>query len=260
LRKVEIAIIGGSFTKLDFPELDKEIRIGTPYGLATSISIMEIGERIVAFLPRHGAHHTLPPHKINYRANLYALYRLGVERIIALHAVGAINRQLRKGDLVVPKDFLDLTRNRESTFYDESPVVHIDLSEPYCPEIRQVLNETLEERGFQPLLDAVIACMEGPRFETPAEIKMLQSLGADIVGMTSATEAVLARELEMCYASLCFVSNMAAGIEKRVSVSEIQEVAGSTIPVIETVLRKALEKIPLNRRCVCAHALEESKV
>lgn len=260
MRKAEIAVIGGSFVKLNFPELSREIRIGTRYGIASPIFILKIEERAVAFLPRHGVHHTLPPHKINYKANVYALHRLGVERIIAIHAVGAINKQLRNGDLVVPKDFLDFTRKRETTFYDEEPAVHIDLSEPYCPEIRKALIGTLEEKGVHSLMDSVIACMEGPRFETPAEVKMLQLLGVDVVGMTSATEAVLARELEMCYASLCFVSNMAAGIGERVSLSEIREVAGNTVPVIEEVLREALDRIPLKRGCVCAHALEDSKV
>ena len=245
---------------MGFPELEREIRVGTPYGIASSISILEIGGKGVAFLPRHSVHHTLPPHKINYRGNLYGLHKLGVERILAIHAVGAINTQLKKGDLVVPKDFIDFASKRESTFYDESPVIHIDLSEPYCPEIRKALTDVLQEKGFTPLPDSVYACTEGPRYETSAEVRMLRSLGADVVGMTSSTEAILARELEVCYASLCFVSNIAAGIENRVSTNKIQEVARKTVPIIEEVLSGALNRLPTNRDCVCAHALEDAKV
>ena len=197
-----IAIIGGTgiYDPKVFRERERRV-LETPYGEASPAFIGELSGRSIVFMPRHGAKHELPPHRVNYRANIHALKQLGVTRIIATNSVGGISSRLAPGKVVVPHDFIDFTRSRSSTFYDNE-AVHVDMSQPYCAEMRSAIIEAakgtlsgVEERG-------VYAATEGPRFETPAEIRMLATLGCDVVGMTGMPEVVLARELEMCYASV----------------------------------------------------------
>jgi len=258
-RKADVAIISGSGLEALIKDME-QIRVGTPYGLPPPISIGEIGGKRVAFLPRHGLHHSIPPHKVNYRANIHVLFELGVKRVVATNAVGAINVNFKLGDLVVPHDLVDFTKLRQLTFYDNAPVTHVDMSQPFCPEIRSLLIRTIKERCRQVWNRAVLVCTEGPRFETPAEIEMFRRLGCDVVGMTVAPEAVLARELEMCYATVCFVSNMAAGIQQRLTAQEVAEVAKKKIPVIEQILRETIEHLPKRRQCPCAHALKDARL
>jgi len=237
----------------------EKVRKGTPYGLTPPIFVGEIGEKTVAFLPRHDVHHDIPPHRVNYRANIFALHTMGVKRIIATNAVGAINPEFKSGDLVVPHDLIDFTKLRPNTFYDDAPVTHIDVCEPYCPEMRLILIKAAEKKGRKVFGRAVFVCTEGPRLETPAEIQMFGRLGCDIVGMTGMPEAVLARELEMCYATVCFVTNLAAGLEKHLTASEFMKMAKKTAPVLQQVLRETVMHLPEKRQCPCVHALRESR-
>jgi len=258
LRKAEIAIIGGTGQEklLNYPE---QIRDGTPYGLAPPVFGGEIDGRAVAFMPRHGVHHGVPPHKVNYRANIFALHHIGVKRILATNAVGAINRRMKPGDLVVPHDLIDFTKSRQSTFYDDEPVTHVDVSQIFCPEIRSVLIKTAKRISAKVVDRAVFVCTEGPRLETPAEIRMFRRMGCDVVGMTAMPEAVLARELEMCYATICFVTNMAAGLQKRLTSEELAEVAKKTAPILQQILRETVKHLPTKCRCLCSHALEKAR-
>ncbi|MDH5636309.1 MAG: S-methyl-5'-thioadenosine phosphorylase [Candidatus Bathyarchaeota archaeon] len=257
LRKVDAAIIGGSGLE-GLLEGTEQIRVGTPYGLPPPISIGEVGGKSVAFLPRHSVHHSIPPHKVNYRANIYALFEVDVKRIVATNAVGAVNVDFKPGDLVVPHDLVDFTKFRQPTFYDDAPVIHVDMSQPFCPEVRTLLIKTMKKNNVRVWDKAVLFCTEGPRFETPAEIEMFRRLGCDVVGMTAAPEAVLAREMEMCYATVCFISNMAAGIQQKLTAHEVAEVAKEKIPVIQQILRETIEHLPQSRQCPCAHALKNA--
>ncbi len=252
-----MAIIGGSGLETLLEGTEK-IRLGTPYGLPPPISIGEVGGKSVAFLPRHSVHHSIPPHKINYRANIYALFKIDVKRIVATNAVGAVKADFKPGDLVVPHDLIDFTKLRQPTFYDDAPVTHIDMSQPFCPEVRKSLIKTIEKRNVRAWKKAVLVCTEGPRFETPAEIEMFRRLGCDVVGMTATPEAVLARELEICYATVCFISNMAAGIQQQLTAHEVAEVANEKMPVIQQILRETIEHLPQSRQCPCAHALKNA--
>lgn len=258
-KKVRFAVLGGTGL-VDFLKEVEQVRVGTPYGLPPPISISRVGEETVAFLPRHGPSHALPPHKVNYRANICALQKMGVERILATNAVGAINTDFKPGDLVVPHDLIDFTRFRYSSFYESAPVTHVDVSQLYCPEIRAVLIKTLKKHSARTWDKGVLVCTEGPRLETPAEIDMFRRFGSDVVGMTGAPEAVLARELEICYATICFVTNMAAGLQKRLTVHELSEVAKEKMPLIQQVLRETIKHLPATRRCPCAHALKDSRL
>ncbi len=256
--KSEIAIIGGTgFQKL-FGKA-RQVRLGTPYGLPTPLYVGKMGGKKIVLLPRHGPNHSIPPHEINYKANICALHMMGVKRILATNAVGAINLNFKPGDIIVPHDFIDFTKLRSTTFFDEAPVTHIDVSQPYCPEIRKSLIETARTIGFNVRNEAVLVCTEGPRYETPAEIEMFRILGCDVVGMTGIPEAVLARELEMCYASICYVSNMAAGIQEKLTALEVSNTSKNVVPKIGQVLIETVKTLPHKRNCPCANALNDAR-
>ena len=254
-----IAVIGGSGLER-LLQGTRQVRIGTPYGPAPLISVGIICEQEIAFLPRHGPKHDLPPHRVNYRANLSALKRLGVERIIATNAVGSINSEYEPGDLSIPADIIDMTKSRSATFFDSSPVTHIDVSQPYCPELRKVMLDASKGGKVKVWDGSVLVATEGPRYETPAEIRMLERLGGDLVGMTGAPETFLARELEMCYSTICFVSNRAAGKQAKLSALEVMEIGRKTIPEITSLIRRTVENIPTHRTCICSGATREAQV
>lgn len=256
-KKPEIAVIGGTGLEALFKTFE-QIHVGTPYGIPLALFLGDIEGRAVAFLSRHGMKHNIPPHVINHRANIYALQQLGVKRIIATNAVGAVNRTFKPTDIIIPHDFIDFTKSRPTTFYENAPVMHIDLSQPYCPEIRKILIETANRSKIKVFDHAVLICTSGPRLETPAEVEMFRRLGGDLIGMTGAAEAVLSRELEMCYASVCFVTNMAAGMQKRLTTREVAENAEKIHPVVKKLLSETIRTIPHNRNCPCAHALENA--
>ncbi len=257
--KAPIAIIGGSGIKSLVK--GEERVIGTPYGPTPQLTMGEVKERQVVFLPRHGEGHTVPPHRVNYRANLWGLKQLGVERIISTNAVGAIDKELAPGDIVAPVDLVDFTKSRPGTFYESHPVTHVDVSEPYCPTIRKALIAAASTAGKKAVGDMVMACTEGPRYETPAEIRMLRTAGCGIVGMTGAPEAFLARELEMCYAPVCFVSNMAAGLQRTLSATEVEERARDSERILNKIIIQAIENVPESRRsCSCANALDSAQL
>lgn len=257
--KGPIAIIGGSGVK-SIVKGDYEV-VGTPYGPTPKLTLGEVRGRKAVFLPRHGESHSSPPHKVNYRANLWGLKSRGVERIIATNAVGAIDQKLAPGEIVIPTDLVDFTKSRRGSFYDDSPVTHVDVSEPYCPVVRRILLEASASYAKSTRDGIVMACTEGPRYETPAEIRMMRTVGCGIVGMTGAPEAFLARELEMCYASVCFVSNMAAGLQRVLSAQEVEMKGQETSNVLNKILIEAIEKMPESRKgCPCGTALAAARL
>lgn len=260
MAKPEIAVIGGTGFESLLNEA-RTFRVKTPYGTTLHVYLGELGGKDIVFLPRHGRDHSVPPHKINYRANIYALHKLGVRRVLAINAVGAMNASLKPGDLVVPHDFVDFTKLRATTFYDRKPVTHVDFSQPYCSEIRGLLIKIANDIGAKTWDSAVFVCTEGPRYETPAEIEMLRRCGCDIVGMTGYPEVALARELEMCYAAVCYVSNMAAGMQKRLTVLEVGQISKQMHPKIEQLLIETIKALPIKRgtRCPCSKALDGAR-
>lgn len=259
MSQARLGLIGGSgFERLI--EQGQTARIGTPYGPSAKITLGRISELPVAFVPRHGTRHEFPPHRVNYRANIWSLKKLGIERVVATNAVGAMREDYRPGDLAIPVDLIDFTRLRANTFYDSEPVRHVDATDIFCPEIRKALIHSASLGARKIWSESVLACTEGPRYETPAEIKMMRNAGCDLVGMTSAPEAFLARELEICYGSVCLVTNMAAGMQKTFSAVEVTELAKKLLPEIETLLTMAINDIPLSRECRCSKALSQAFV
>jgi len=257
---IKIGIIGG--TGLYDPKILSSVseeNVRTDFGLI-KVKTGEYNGIPVAFLPRHGEDHAVPPHKVNYRGNIMALKKLGVERILATGAVGSLNLEMRPGEFILVDQFIDFTRNRVQTFYEEGEkgVVHIDMTNPYCPELRKVIMEAAKILGMPLKTKGTYVCTEGPRFETPAEIKMYSSLGGDLVGMTSVPEVVLAREAEICYATIAMVTNFAAGISPTpLTHAEVLEAMRKNNENLKKLLVKTIEIMPPERNCECQCALEE---
>ncbi len=212
----KIAIVGGTgLSALDNLEIIRSESMSTPFWKpSAALNIGQINNKEVVFLARHGHLHNIPPHKVNYRANIWALNELGVDTIIAVNAVGGIRADMIPGSLVIPDQIIDYTTSRINTFFEENlnDVTHIDFSYPYSESIRKIIFDSAEKQGIQLIDNAVYASTEGPRLETAAEIKRLKRDGCDIVGMTGMPEAALARELEIDYASICVNANWAAGL------------------------------------------------
>lgn len=253
------AVISSRFTPSFLGDCET-IQVSTPWGDAPLDIASVDGER-VACLWRYGRDLTLPSHKINYRANMWALRTLGVDRIVSQNAIGSCNIALPPGTVVISDDFIDCTHGRPRSFFDEAEAwVRVDMSAPFCPPMRVALTEAAA-RGSDPVIDhGVFLCAEGPRFESAAEIRMFRGFGADIIGTPLVPEIVLAREAEMCFASIAAIINYATGLAP-----EVRHVgAGSMVDFyygsgfhdrIETAIRVALQALRGDRTCTCRDAM-----
>lgn len=250
-----IGIIGGTGTdslKDTYP-ITREEHIATKYGDAPTISILEIENKEVAYIPRHSEGHSVPPHKINYRANIEALNLIGVKQIFATNSVGSLDTNIQPGSLLIPDNFIDFTQNRVSTFYDDE-VVHIDCTEPYCQNIREVLIQSDDVHPY-----GIYIATEGPRFETGAEIQFYKLIGGKVVGMTGVPEVVLAKEKQMCYGSICAVSNYAASISpNKLTVREVVDAMKDCEEHLIQILRKSIRKTKENLNCECQNTLNDA--
>jgi 5'-methylthioadenosine phosphorylase len=259
--RAEIGIFGGSgfYNFLENVEL---IQVETPFGLPSDdVAIGKLGDRNVAFIPRHGRKHSVPPAAINYRANLWALHSLGVTRVIGPNASGSLQPHIHPGDFVVSDQFVDRTSGRADTFFDRGPkVAHVSTAHPYCPVLRELavkagtdVGATVHERG-------TIVVVQGPRFSTRAESKWFSSHGWDVINMTQYPEVALARELEMCYVSLSLITDYDSGLEghpdvKPVSVQDVERLFAANIPRLRDLILRMIPLIPAERDCICANAM-----
>ncbi|WP_327683251.1 S-methyl-5'-thioadenosine phosphorylase [Streptomyces sp. NBC_00467] len=262
----EIGVIGGSGF-YSFLEDVTEVEVDTPYGSPSdSLFLGEVAGRKVAFLPRHGRGHHLPPHRINYRANLWALRSVGARQVLGPCAVGGLRPDYGPGTLLVPDQLVDRTKAREQTYFDGLPlpdgsipnVVHTTFADPYCPAGRAVALKAARGREWEPVDGGTLVVIEGPRFSTRAESKWFASAGWSVIGMTGHPEAVLARELGLCYTSLTLVTDLDAGAEtgEGVSHTEVLRVFGENVGRLREVLFDAVGALPVNedRDCLCTHA------
>ena len=243
-----LAIIGGSgLTHLRNLTVRERRVMRTPYGEPSAPLVYGlVGGHEVIFLPRHGHGHTIPPHSVNYQANMWALKECGVNHVVAVNAVGAINTDLAPGTLVLPDQIIDYTYGRAHTFFGShpEPVTHIDFTHPYCEALREVLRDGASRAGLALAPEGTYAATQGPRFETAAEILRLERDGADIVGMTGMPEAALARELGLCYASLSVVANYAAGkSEEQIDLRAIERYLESGMAEVRTLLEHAIPRL-----------------
>jgi 5'-methylthioadenosine phosphorylase len=258
----EIGIIGGSgFYDSTIFGPTKEVKIHTPFGSPSDlISIGEYKGVKVAFLPRHGKRHTIPPHLINYRANIMAMRDLGVRKILAPSAVGSLKAEMKPGDLVIPDQFIDLTKKRDYTFYEGAVVGHFSLADPFCPQVRREMIETANKLGIGHHPVATYVCIEGPRFSTRAESRLFRSWGADIIGMTLVPEVSLARELGLCYTTLATVTDYDVWADKPVTAQEVVQTLKSNVEKIKSLLVEAIPALASARECDCGKSADNSLV
>lgn len=252
-----LGIIGGSgFYKLG----GREITIKTPFGDVSLFKAI-IGNKRIAFLPRHGKFHKIPPFRINYRGNIYALKSVGVKAIISTSACGGIN--IPPGSIVITSDFIDFT-SRVKTFFDGdfsitvdgvtlSGAIHVNMDPPFCPYLRSILLKAAEMENIHVVKKGVYAVMDGNKYETPAESRMLKTLGADMAGMTLSPEAILARELGICYANIAVITNYVGGISKKpLSHEEVVQMFKKKMKDIKRLILRAIELFDENHKCnVC---------
>ncbi len=261
--KADIGVFGGT----GFYELMKEyeeVKVETPYGSPSDkIAIGEISGKRVAFLPRHGKDHRYPPHMIPYRANLYAFKKLGVKRIIAPCAAGSLQKHVKPGDFVVCDQLVNRTFRRIDTFYDGPIVTHVSFADPYCPELRKIAIDVIKELGI-PLHDrGTVVVIEGPRFSTRAESRWYTQMGWEVINMTQYPEAILARELEMCYVNISLITDYDVGIEGEVppvTAEEVMKIFKENVDKAKKVVLKMIERMPLERGCKCGEALKYARV
>jgi 5'-methylthioadenosine phosphorylase len=254
-----VGIFGGSgfYSFLDDVE---EVAVETPYGPPSArVRLGEIEGRTVAFMPRHGDEHTLPPHRINYRANVWAMRQLGVRRIVGPSACGSLKPELEPGTFVVCDQFMDRTQGREDTFYDGPQTTHVSAADPYCPELSRILVEAGDERVVS---GGTVVVIQGPRFSTRAESRWFAQVGFDVVNMTQYPEAWLARELGLCYANVSLVTDYDVGLEgmKPVSADQAFEVFAANLDRLRALLFRAVPRIGPQPDDVCASALDSAIV
>lgn len=262
-----IGIIGG--TGVYGLELDdlSEVEVGTPFGKPSdSITLGKLGERDVAFIPRHGRHHQLLPHEINYRANIYALKKMGVEQVISTCMAGSLKKEIEPGNIVIPDQTIDLTKTRDSTFFGDGLAAYVDMSEPFCPSQTKYVADAILDMDFNLDLDSdsdvdidihkggTYVCIEGPQFSTYAESDLYVMMGGDVVGMTALPEAKLAREAEMCYSSIVGISDYnVCGM----TVSRMESMKGMHLLMknMKSVLNEVVSGLHISNTCSCSTAL-----
>ncbi len=258
--KDPVCIIGGSglYGFLPNPE---ELLVQTPFRTDPVVLYSEkIDDQLIYFLPRHGKGHSIPPHKINFKANVYALHKQSVSRVISTSAVGSVRTSIEPGTYVLLDQFIDFIRpltyfegDFELTFEGGeklSGVVHTDMTSPYCPDLGKHVASVLSKISHSRLTGTYF-CSAGPRFETPAEIKAIQTLGGDVVGMTNSSEAILCRELGICYNSIAVVTNMAAGLQQEVNHQEVIDLFDQRAKELKNILKNIITRLPLEKTCTC---------
>lgn len=265
---VIVGVIGGSgfYTWLDDAA---PVPVETPFGPPSEPPVVgRVGGRRVAFLPRHGRDHRLPPHRVNYRANLWALRSLGVRQVLGPCAVGSMRPELGPGSLVVPDQVIDRTWGRAHTVYEGAdgyvadghgaPAVHVGFADPYCPRGRQAVLSRAAAQDWPARDGATLVVINGPRFSTRAESRWHAAAGADIVGMTGMPEASVARELALCYTSLAVVTDLDAGVEhgEGVTHAEVMEVFGRSIEALRSLLSAVVTALPTDADCPCRRAVD----
>ena len=243
-----LAILGGTIPIGDLEVIRKE-EINTPFGACVSeLRVVKLAGVEVVFLPRHGNENSIPPHKVNYRANIWALHSVGVSHIIGIAAVGGISRSCFPGKIMIPDQIIDYTFGRRQTFFEEnlSQVTHIDFVQPYCSDLREVLLQAGVDLGFEVLNRGTYGVTQGPRLETAAEVMRMRNDGCDVVGMTAMPEAALAKELNLCYATCAFSVNWAAGVESsknEIKMSEVQKTAGLGTISVRQLLEASVKRL-----------------
>jgi 5'-methylthioadenosine phosphorylase len=259
-RHADIGIIGGSglYEMEGFTDVE-EVKVLTPFGAPSGdLAVGVLEGRRVAFLPRHARGHRVLPHEVNYRANVFAMKRLGVQWILSVSAVGSLKEQYEPLHMVVPDQLVDRTLQRKSTFFGRGLVAHVAFAHPFCPNLSRTMVRACEEAGATHHVGGSYVCIEGPQFSTRAESELYRSWNMDIVGMTNLQEARLAREAEICYATLAMITDYDCWHPEHDSVTAEQIIGnlGKNAETARAVLRSAVRQLPIARECECECALK----
>jgi 5'-methylthioadenosine phosphorylase len=262
MEKVLVGVIGGSgLYEIEALSALKEVSVSTPFGKPSDpLMVGTLSGVRVAFLSRHGKGHRFSPTTINYRANLFAMKKLGVERILSVSAVGSMKEEIAPGEVVVPDQFYDHTKHRVSTFFGQGIVVHIPYSDPVCPEVASTLAQAARVEGVNVHEGGTYLCMEGPQFSSRAESLIYRKFGVDVIGMTNATEAKLAREAEICYATLALATDYDCwhSGEEAVTADAVLKILRQNVELSKRVISQAIVKLPQRRGCGCGEVLKYS--
>lgn len=255
---MRVGIIGGSGVyDPNLLEDAEKRKVHTPYGRPSDLVTVGTYKGMpVAIIPRHGIGHVVNPTNVNYRANIYALKSLGVTHILATSAVGSLKDDIKPGDFVFADQFIDRTTKRAQSFYEGNQVCHISVADPFCPELRKLLISEAKRLKFSHHEKGACVVIEGPRFSTKAESKMFRMWGGDIIGMTMCPEAVLAREAEICYATIAMVTDYDVWKEHHVTINMVLETMAKNSEKVKTLLGEVIPKIPEKRPCECKSALK----
>jgi len=264
--RADVGVFGGSgfYSLMEGPV--EVVTVQTPYGAPSDdLMLGRMGDLRVAFLPRHGHGHRIPPHAINYRANVWAMAQLGVTRLIAPTAAGSLQPRIKPGDFVVCDQFVDRTYTREQTFYDGPRVVHISSADAYCPDLRQHSIAAGRELGINMHERGTVVVIQGPRFSTRAESRWFSNQGWEVINMTQYPEVVLARELQMCYVNIALITDYDAGLEgeagiEPVSVAEVVQVLNANNARVRRLIEVLLPRLAAERTCPCARALDNAVI
>ncbi len=261
----DIGVFGGSGLYALLPNQD-EVRVETPYGPPSdSFHIAEVAGRKVAFLPRHGRNHSLPPHMINYRANLWAMKELGVKRVIGPCAAGSLKPSVAPGHFVVCDQLVDRTTGRKDTFFDGPITTHVSFAHPYCAQLRPLATKIIRSLDIVCHDGGTVVTVQGPRFSTVAESRWYSSLGWEVINMTQYPEAYLARELEMCYVNISLITDYDVGLEGQSGIEPVThegviEVFQANTERVKRVLMAMIEQMPGERTCKCGSALQGARI
>jgi 5'-methylthioadenosine phosphorylase len=257
-KRAEIGVIGG--TGVYDPEMledRREVKVFTPYGSPSDmITLGTVGGRRVAFLPRHGRGHVIPPHMINARANIWALKELGVKQVVASSAVGSLREDYKPGDFVLTDQFIDRTKERPDTFYEGGQICHISSADPICPTLHDYFHQYAKKLKLPVHEKGTYVCVQGPRFSTRAESRLFRQWNCDIIGMTLYPEVVLAREQEMCYVTVAMVTDYDVWADKPVSTADVVETMQRNAANFKKLVMGALPGMPDERSCGCCDALK----
>ena len=255
-----VGVIGGSgLYEMEGLKEVHTISLKTPFGNPSDALIVGSLDGVkVAFLPRHGKGHRIQPSSLNFRANIYGMKKLGVQWIIGVSAVGSMKESIHPGDMVIPNQFIDQTKGRPSTFFNDGIVGHVSLADPVCPVLSQILCDAGKEAGATVHKDGTYICIEGPQFSTRAESRLYRTWGVDIIGMTNLPEAKLAREAEICYSTIAFATDYDCWHEaaEDVSIGDVLRILAQSTKTAKNAIRQAIKHLPEKRECLCANALK----
>jgi len=265
MNKAKIGIFGGSGFYSLFTE-KKDFEAGTKYGKpSAAVSIGKIGAKDVAFMPRHGAKHVLPPYRVPYKANIAAFKEACVERIIGPCAAGSLQPDVKPGDFVICDQLIDRTWGRDDTYFHGPEVAHASFAEPYCPEMRKVAIEACQKLGISYHPKGTVVVINGPRFSTKAESRWYSSQGWEVINMTQYPESILAREMEMCYLNISLITDYDAGLEghpevKPVTAAEVSKIFASNNERVKKLIAEIVKNMPEKRHCGCGEAMKYARI